>query len=537
MNKKLLVLFAATAIALTGCNTNSGKKDDGGDDTPVEVDTKKAISFVGNDIAFATGLPEKADKDEKISFKVLALSGYEITEVEVTDANDAEVTLSGSINEGFTFTMPDSEVKIITSAQGAYFHLDMADSTKVVITPENYEYGAKTVKNFIGGYIIDKSDKIQSGDYVYARAGQEVSILVNAVGFAKDVDVLVNGVSATKENYIIYNEAAEGEEATIKYEYNAYKFIMPNTNASIDVTASEKTIKVVAEENDKLNSKIYKLVDGTKVYTNDFHAGEIAYADVSLKAEYADSYLISGGSYKYGYNSGYDAKVSNTETTFTTYKTDSGVTTFSANVTSYTAYATDITITTKLQELKYKGKEFIGSYLGYEFYRSSFPYSAYSSKSVTIDEAGNVKIGTTKLTIDDTKVDETNKTIGTLNSSNNSERTIHYDGKLLWVSDSSYDKTEETDVWVCVKDATNWTNITVTKNSDANMNSGYLAFVELTDSTTNEVIGNFLKADGVIYLNVTLKNGETTLAPADVTNASSFDIYKGDSKVASHTGA
>lgn len=533
MKKKNLVFLLAASALLTGCNGGGGTDVP---PTPVE-DTRKAITFEGNDYAFASGLVDKANEGETITFKVLALSGYEVVNVNAVDASGSTVTLSGDVNTQFSFVMPASDVKITASAQGAYFHIGLEDNTKVVITPEHYEAGAKTVKNFIAGFIVDNNDKIQSGDYVYARAGQEVSILVNSVWFADNLSITVNGKEATKENYFVYNEPEEGAEPTVKYEYNAYKFVMPNGNVSIDVSATEKAATVVPEENDKIDAKTYKIIDDEKVYTNSFYAGETAYVDVSLKEEFKDQYLVSSCNYSFKSTSGYD--VTEKETNYSATKVTAGVT-YSCNITSFTNYSTDIVFTFNLQELKYVGKEFLGSYYGKEFYGTGTTYNPYSSgsKTMTIDGAGNVNIGTTALTIDDTKLDETNKTIGTLTSKGASERTIHYDGKLAWASYYSYDSTEEKDIYVFIKDVTSWDNITFNRNSDISMYNGKLAFVEFVDSTSNEIIGNFIKVDGSIYLNVTLKNSEgATLTTADVTVDTAFDVYKGENKVASHTVA
>ncbi len=536
MKKKNLVFLLAASALLTGCNGGNGT-DVPPQPTP-EVDTRKTITFEGNDYAFASGLAEKANEGETITFKVLALSGYEVVAVNAVDASGSTVALSGDVNTQFSFVMPASDVKITASAQGAYFHIGLEDETKVIVTPEHYEAGAKTVKNFVAGFIVDNNDKVQSGDYVYARAGQEVSIIVNSIWFADNLSITVNGEEATKENYFVYNEPEEeGGEQTVKYEYNAYKFVMPNGNVSIDVSATEKAATVVPEENDKIDAKVYKIVDEEKVYTNSFYAGEIAYVDVSIKEEYKDNYIINSCNYTFKSTSGYD--VTQKETSYGATKITAG-TTYSCNITSFTNYATDIVFTFKLQELKYVGKEFLGSYYGKEFYGSSAscnPYS-YGDKTMTIDAAGNVNIGTTALTIDDTKLDETNKSIGTLTSSGLAERTIHYDGKLAWCSYNSYDKNEETDIYVFIKDVTSWNNITINKNSDIAWASGRIAFVEFVDSTTNEFIGNFIKVDGSIYLNVTVKNsGGETLTPADVTSSVAFDVYKGENKVASHTVA
>ena len=158
---------------------------------------------------------------------------------------------------------------------------------------------------------------------------------------------------------------------------------------------------------------------------------------------------------------------------------------------------------------------------------------------MSIDAAGNVKIGSTSLTIDDSKFDETNKTFGTLKSDGKtSERTVHYDDKLAWTPYYSNDHSEETDIYVYIKDVTSWNNITINRNSDVSMNTGALAFVEFVDSTTSEVIGNFMKVNGSIYLNVTAKNSEgTVLTTADVSSSVAFDVYKGDTLVTSHAAA
>lgn len=535
MNKKLFVLLGAATLALTGCNTTTNDNDDSNKDAETVIDTSIAITFEGKDLAFAVGLPEKANEGDTVNFRVTALSGYEIVDVKVTDENGEEVTLTGNKNTGFSFVMPSTQVKVSATAQGAYFHVDMLDKTKVVITPENYASGQKTVSSFIAGYIIDNSDKFQSGDYVYARAGQEVAILVNQVWFADGLKVTVNDEEVEKENYIIYNEvdpeAEEGTEPTIKYEYNAYKFTMPNENVSIDVTSTgEKAINVVTEENEKLTTNVYKLVDGEKVTTSQFYAGETAYVDVTLKQAYEEDYLLKTCKYNYSSVSSYNVKTTDTSTSASS-KTSG---TYYYSVTSFTNYTTDITFSFELQELIYKGKEFVGSYVGKEFYSNSVPYSYGSTMS--IDAAGNVAIGSTKLVLDDSKVDETNKTLGTLTTSGKTERTIHYDNKLAWASYNTSDKAEETDIYVFIKGVENWDNITLTKNSDANMNANKLVFAEFKNATTDELIGNIVKVDGVIYLNVTLKNGDTTYTPADVTVASNFDIYKGDTKLATHTG-
>ena len=535
--KNLLLTLTASALLLTGCNT-------GGDtpvtpEPPVEVDTRKSITFEGHDYAFASGLAEKADAGETITFKVLALSGYEIVDVSAKDASGSTVTLTGDVNTQFSFVMPTSEVTISATAQGAYFHIGFEDDAKVVITPKYYEAGAKTVKNFVAGFIVDNNDKIQSGDYVYARAGQEVSIIANTVWFADNLSITVNGKEATKENYIVYNEPTEeGAEATVKYTYNAYKFVMPNGDVKIDVSATEKAATVVPEENDKLQAKVYKIVDEEKIYTNSFFAGEKAYVDVTVKDEYKDNWVIGSCNYSFKSVTGYD--ITEKDCSYTATEVTAKAT-YSCSISSYTNYVTDIVFSFKLQELKYTGKDFLGSYYGKEFYGSGSTNNPYSSstKTMSIDAAGNVKIGSTSLTIDDSKFDETNKTFGTLKSDGKtSERTVHYDDKLAWTPYYSNDSSEETDIYVYIKDVTSWNNITINRNSDVSMKTSALAFVEFVDSTTSEVIGNFMKVNGSIYLNVTAKNSEgTVLTTADVSSSVAFDVYKGDTLVTSHAAA
>lgn len=536
MNKKLFVLLGAATLALTGCNTNANDNDDSNKDDGTVIDTSIAITFEGKDLAFAVGLPEKANQGDTVNFRVTALSGYEIVDVKVTDENGEEVTLTGNKNSGFSFVMPSTQVKVSATAQGAYFHVDMLDKSKVVITPENYASGQKTVSSFIGGYIIDNSDKIQTGDYVYARAGQEVAILVNQVWFADGLKVTVNNEEVEKENYIVYDEvdpeAEEGTEPTIKYEYNAYKFTMPNENVSIDVTSSgEKAINVVSEENEKLTTNVYKLVDGEKVTTSQFYAGETAYVDVTLKDAYVGKNLVKTCKYNYSSVSSYNVKT--TDTSSSASSKVSG--TYYYSVTSFTNYTTDITLSFELQESKYENKEFVGSYFGKEFYSTKFPDSY--KRSITIDNFGNALIdSSTKGEIDATTLDETNKSFKI--TAGYSSYYMHYDGKIAWMP---YSGTSTNDIYVLIKGVTSWDDITLNKNSDASMyddntSKKYLVFVEFVDNSTSNVIGNIVKVDGAIYLNVTLKNGDTTYTPADVTVASNFDIYKGDTKLATHTG-
>lgn len=422
------VLFVLSMLMLASCNqtTPSASVTPSTPDVPstsVTQDTPKkdhTVSFEGNGLAYAIDMPSGANKNEIVRFKVAAQSGYEITKVSAK-AGETDVVVTGDPVTGYTMMMPDADVVITAEALGAYFEVT-ADAEEIVFVPEgsSYDSNKKTVADFVGGFKI--GDEVTTSTSKFIRAGTEVELIGARNAFADNVKYFANG--------------KQMEEGTDK-EYLTYKFVMPAKNVELTIQADQKHINLTTDNDTHITSSFYfKDADGNKTPTTNALPGQTVYIDFACTDE--ENFVLGTPTAKVSRytdvtkfeTSDYEISVSKIEGN-----------TYAIMIPTVVAAAGDIVIKGPELQLLYKGKEFVGSYKGYNF------YSGNSSSSASLNADGSAKIGTTSYTI--TGVDETNKTV-TLGTGANT-RTIRYDGNIIWTTFDPDAKGVYSDIYLFIK--------------------------------------------------------------------------------------
>lgn len=527
------------------------------------VDKQYEITFEGGDYSFVSGLPEKSKAGEKIEFKVTLESGYEAYSVTASYGEGETATaieLTGSLREGFSFTMPKGDVTIKAETRGAYFEVGPEDETAVVFTPEAKDASSKKVKDFIAGYIVD--DKLITGTTaIYARAGATVHLLRNYVALADNVVYTVDGVDLQPAEYTIKEikkgEDKDGNETTeeIEHVYNTVDFVMPAHSVDIKVTAEEKLIEFEVEAPDCVITKTYvkdangKDVDATSIHAYagyTYSAPDTAkfFLDVSLDGEHQNGkYRIGKVTYEYEEYTGYEVKEgTKTSSTLTLASEKGGKSTYYYIPGTFTPYYGKIKLKVEVDEAKYsETSTWAGTFGGSRFYYSYYYGDIYqysSTASVTANIFGELIINgsssnTYKITADDA-------TTGKLSLSKTSWGTeyekapAYYDKDMLVVNYEYNDSTESdySNLYVLVKGKTT-SEITwdyKTYSAKGSMEASSAAFIIAKDSDGNE-LGNFLKADGDIYLNVTVEKEDGSTEGVTVDDSSNFVVKKNGTKV------
>ncbi len=462
-----------------------------------------SVGFDGGDFAYAIGIMPEYYADDEVEFKVTVESGYEAFNVSASYTKDdavVSIELEGSISEGFTFTMPKADVTIKAETRGAYFEIGPKDASMEVFKPEK-AYAAKTVSDFIGGYIVD--DKIYTGTTIYARAGAEVHLLRNYVASAGNIVYTVDGNELEESQYAITKTQGEGESAKeVTNTYNTIDFIMPAHSVEIGVTAEEKAfeVEVVAPEYVKWSTYVVAS-DGTKTEEANAVRGGMGtiYLSVSLKEDHQDgNYKINGVIAKYETREGYEDKEGYVYTKGTYDTQVTAGTLYKFSPTTYTNYYGKITLTVETLEAKYTNSSWVGTYGGKEFYGASSGSSCTASLTAFGETTGLNK----KFTILE---DDGN---GKLSVNTDSTATapssyIYYDGDVLVAN--YYEKLENfTDVQILIR---NKLNSEITWSTKGNMQDTNAIYIVAKDSSGEE-LGNFLKVEKEIYLNVQIEYDE-----------------------------
>lgn len=516
---KYIIPFLALAF-LTGCGqtgttteettTSETTVDTTTEESSEEVDTRLAISFEGNDVAYAIGLPELAEAGETVSFKVAAKSGYEITAVEA-ETEAVEVTLAGSIDEGFTFVMPEDAVEITATALGAYFKV-ACDPAVEVFKPEWSTASVKKNSDFIAGF-MSEGEGVVTGQKAFMRAGEKVNVLVNTIATATDVVVKVNGVAATYEAVEVKND--EGE---VTNTYNTYAFVMPNKNVEVEVSCEEALIPVTVEANEHYVAEVLeKDEDGEYVPATAVKGGHTVYVRAAVKPGEEEQYFIKGASMSYSTYSGYSLKASAPSSSMATAVSGEEMM-WSYTVTTFTNYAGGLEFKLDLKENVYAGKEFVGTFKGCNFYGSS---AFTGSTTFVISGDGSfTKSGSSVGAL--SELDETNKTlqIGT-----NAGWKLHYDTNIIWYTYGSSATSATNDIYLAVKDYSSDT-MDVAKVGAMNKQLCVLTF---TDKADSQQVANFARVNGTNYLNVTF---EFVGAKQEVAEDASFYVIKNGERVA-----
>lgn len=514
------------------------------------VDKQYEITFEGGDYSFVSGLPGKSKAGEKIEFKVTLESGYEAYSVTASYGEGETATaieLTGSLREGFSFTMPKGDVTIKAETRGAYFEVGPEDETKKVFTPAYQYASARTVKNFISGYIVD--DKIVEGETtIYARAGSTVHLLRNFVPNADEIVYTVDGTVLEESQYSITTQVTEkdkdGNETTkdVVHTYNTIDFVMPAHSANVEVSAVERKFKFDIEAPDYVTWTLYaKDNDGNKTDLGDSALGikdgiyggtGTVYIDVALDPKDSEhnngDYKINNVLCEYETRSGYEDK-KGTVTSSSAKSVETGKT-YSYAPTTYTSYYGNIKFKVEVLEATYKGASWIGTYGGAEFYGSS----TGSSYTATADAFGQIQIviegGSKPLTYSIIADDEAGKlSINSSTTATEASTYAFYDGDVLFVNYYSTKLTDFSDSYLFIKGKTK-SELTFEKSEGGKMYNTDAIYVVAKDSDGNEV-GNFLKACNDIYLNVTVENEDGTTEGVSVNKESNFVVKKNGTKV------
>ncbi len=515
------------------------------------VDKEYEITFEGGDYAFALGLAEKSKAGATVSFKVTLESGYEAYSVTASYGEGESATavaLTGSLQEGFTFTMPKAAVTIKAETRGAYFEVAPADEEKAIVTPEYKNATAKTISNFIGGYIVD--DKIYTGDTtIYARAGATVHLLRNYVHIADNIVYTIDGVECEPTQYSIIEEVEvddDGETTTegetkkteeVKHTYNTIDFVMPAHSVSVDVTAVEREFQFDVVAPDYVITELYTVdaegnktdVTGRKGASGSSSTDtDKIFLDVKLDAEHSNgNYKISNVTVEYETRSGYEDKKGTVVPTSA--KAETAGKTYSYSPNTYTAYYGNIKLKVDVLEAKYKDATWVGEYGGTEFYGGSMG----SSYSITADAFGQLTMpGYWSDTTYAVLSDDGEGKLG-VNSSASAEAPstyAFYDGDVLILNYYSTRLDNFTDVYCFIRGKKN-SEITWSRSTGGRMDDTAAIYVVAKDSDGKE-LGNFLKAGKDFYFNVTVKNEDGTTEGVNVNANSNFVIYKAGTKVA-----
>ncbi len=518
------------------------------------VDKEYEVTFEGGDYAFVLGLPEKSKAGEKIKFKVTLESGYEAYSVTASygEGEDAKaIELDGSLKDGFSFTMPKAAVTIKAETRGAYFEVGPEDASAEVFKPEAKDASAKKISDFIGGYIVD--DKLVTGETtIYARAGSTVRLLRNYVALAANTVYTVDGVALEDSTYTITKTVGEGDEAkTEEHTYNVVEFVMPTHSANVEVTAEEKLIEFEVEAPDYVISKTYvkdadgNEIDATSIHAyagNNYSAPDTAkmFIEVSLDGEHQNGkYKISGVSYEYTTFAGYEVKDgTKTSSTLSLISQKDEKATYYFIPTTYTAYYGKIKLKVETVEAKYDSScSWVGTFGGNRFSYNYYNGDIYKGSpcTATADAFGDFSLSgsysTTKYSI--TADDATNKKLSLTRTSwgTTYERDVYYDNNTL-VTAYNDDSTDYSSVYILIKGKTSsdieWDYETY--SSEGSMEDSSAAYIIAKDSDGNE-LGNFLKADTDIYLNVTVEKEDGSTDGVTVDGKSNFVVKKDGVKV------
>lgn len=504
------------------------------------VDKEYEITFEGGDYAFALGLAEKSKAGETISFKVTLESGYEAYSVTASYGEGESATavaLTGSLQEGFTFTMPKAAVTIKAETRGAYFEVGPEDASAEVFKPEAKDASAKKVSDFIGGYIVD--DKLVTGETtIYARAGATVRLLRNYVALAANTVYTVDGVALENSTYKITKTVGEGDAAkTEEHTYNVVEFVMPAHSANVEVSAEEKLIEFEVDAPDYVITSTYvKDADGNKTDATSIHAYAGStysapdtaklFLDVSLDGEHSNGeYKIDKVTCEYQTFSGYEVKAGTTQSTALSGSNG----TYYYIPGTFTSYYGKLTLKVEVAKAEYAGADWVGTYGGVEIYGNRTSGTA----SASFDAFKSVSIGSyTKTVVVGVEEGETSTKIGVASSTTGTtiSKYCYYDNNFMVApyGVTSYSNMA-TDFYVLVKDKAG-SDLNVTIDEGGKQTSTTAIFVKVSDKDGNE-LGNVLMAMDNFYLNVEVEFDE---GYEHVNASSNFTIKKNGTKIAKY---
>ena len=351
-------------------------------DVSLEVLTKEiviphkahVVEVEANENVYFHGLASEANKDEMIRFKVSCKPGFDLKAVKVM-AGETPVELTGDVNAGFMFKMPDSDVKVSAEALGNYYELK-EDATKTKFHNDEYST-VNTIKEYKVGEAV-----YSAKDTNFFRAGSKVQLTIERNSDFVAPQYFLNGVEILPDSYT----DVEKETANV-----TYTFVMPHGDAIIKSLLTERVINVKVNA-PGFNTRIYTVNEETKEET----PATTVQVSKPVRIELA---LPEGAEYKVG-TVGYTYKAYEDESSYKVKDVTVDPEKFEGLSRNglkfiddktlefdvpYAKFAGDITINvTKLEPL-YKAIE--GKYVGLEFDRHS---AGGFSKDMTFDRYGAI---------------------------------------------------------------------------------------------------------------------------------------------------
>ena len=186
-----------------------------------------AIVFEDNSVAFPIGLPEGANVGDVVSFKCSVLSGNELAKLEVLDDTDTPVQLDGSQFAGYSFEMPDSDVRVVAHTLGGYFKVSVSED---LLFEENED---SKISDVVYGF-LDENDKLSDQLSTFIRAGDTIKVVGKHQYAYEGVHYFANGV-----------EMLHDEES----DYYTFTSTMPGNNVEIRAVAESRTLSVEIDTN------------------------------------------------------------------------------------------------------------------------------------------------------------------------------------------------------------------------------------------------------------------------------------------------
>ncbi|MCH5172192.1 MAG: hypothetical protein J1F31_05150 [Erysipelotrichales bacterium] len=350
------------------------------------------ITFEGNGLAYAIDLPDGANTGDIVSFKVSVQSGNELQSVKVMNGEE-EVEVTGTSATGYSFVMPDADVKVVASTIGGYFRVGIDDSDAFVDLGKDLEDESDdkhySHSEFIWGFINQEGvAKLDTSTFV--RAGEKAKVILKSSYYGTASHFYANGVEffADEEN---------------ETNYNVYSFTMPASDVTLSVTAAKKEIALnIDADEDILDVLIYDPADTSKTPVTNAVPGTKLYIQATVKEEKKAEWDIKDVNGYFKTHSTVSSKDvvddamsssttdwSNTSAYATFAKVDEHTKSFT--VPSQKFWAEDaMTIKLTLKDLTiFANESFVGEWFGHEFYN----YKKYSNDTgifITINSAGEM---------------------------------------------------------------------------------------------------------------------------------------------------
>lgn len=341
-------------------------------------DITYTITSLSTSATYLKGMPEKAQVGDEITFSILLEPGYhflnEITLFSGVKDEDSYIEYDLTFVEKYTysFTMPNVDVKIEV----------LTDKT---------EYSVKDITEY--GSTIDGSFKNLTTDVssynLFAHAGDEIEVNLRNTDSKFAKGIIING----KEKVLL----KDGESKVT--------FIMPACPVEIDEFTVPYEREITIENSDNLTATLYKLVDEELIETTTGVYNEYIYVGIEGENE-----NIGLNEVVVKYNNGDKVDVTIVEIDGKNY--------YRFVMKEYN----DVTVTISEQNLsKYKGKEFVGEYLGRNLYDNSIGEdldlggTGWKYRDLTITSAGYITKPTDESYFNSaiSELDETNKSFVT----------------------------------------------------------------------------------------------------------------------------